>query len=54
MVTVIKKSASKLAINQLLGKLLPKKGLNAKKYCGVLKLKSNPLTIQQKLRNEWL
>jgi predicted transcriptional regulator len=23
------------------------------KYCGVIKLKEDPLTIQKKLRNEW-
>ena len=53
MVTVIKKGSSKSAIGQLLQKLKIKKGFNAKKYCGVIKLKSNPLTIQKKLRNEW-
>lgn len=29
------------------------KGVDTKKYCGVLKLKEDPLTIQKKLRDEW-
>lgn len=29
------------------------KGVDTLKYCGVLKLKENPLEIQKKLRNEW-
>jgi hypothetical protein len=53
MVTIIKKGASRLAIMQLLGKLRSKKGINAKKHCGVIKIKGSPLSIQQKLRNEW-
>jgi hypothetical protein len=30
-----------------------RKKLNAKKYCGVIRLKEDPLTIQKKLRDEW-
>ncbi len=29
------------------------KGLDAKKYCGKLKIKEDPLKIQKRLRNEW-
>ena len=29
------------------------KGVDTLKYCGVLKLKEDPLTIQKKLRDEW-
>jgi hypothetical protein len=29
------------------------KGVNTLKYCGVLKLKEDPLVIQKKLRDEW-
>ena len=29
------------------------KGVNTLKYCGVLNLKEDPLTIQKKLRDEW-
>jgi hypothetical protein len=30
-----------------------KKGLDAKKYSGLIKLKVNPLTIQKSMRDEW-
>jgi hypothetical protein len=30
-----------------------KKGFDAKKYCGVIKLKESPMTIQNRLRDEW-
>ncbi len=53
MVTVIKKGSSKSVIIHLLQKLKIKQGFNAKKYCGVIKLKSSPLIIQKRLRNEW-
>ncbi len=53
MVIVIKKGSSKATILELLDKLRNKKGFNAKKHCGVIKLKSDPLTIQKKLRDEW-
>ena len=29
------------------------KYLKASKYCGILKLKSDPMKIQKNLRNEW-
>lgn len=29
------------------------KGVDTLKYCGVLKLKEDPLVIQKKLRDEW-
>ena len=29
------------------------KGLDAKKYCGKLKIEENPLKIQERLRDEW-
>jgi hypothetical protein len=54
MVTIIKKGANKLVISQLLGRLRSKKRIDAKKYCGIIKIKGNPLTIQQSLRNEWV
>jgi hypothetical protein len=54
MVTVIKKGSSKSSILRLLNKIQSKRGVNVKKYCGVLKLKTDPLTIQRSLRNEWI
>ena len=53
MVIIIKKNSTKNIILELLNKLRSKKGFNAKKHCGVIKLKSDPLTIQNKMRDEW-
>ncbi|HUZ59613.1 MAG TPA: hypothetical protein VMU83_12600 [Hanamia sp.] len=33
--------------------VLKPKGANTLKYCGIIKLKEDPLLIQKKLRNEW-
>ena len=55
MVLVLEKGATKKQMEQLNKKLshLPvRKKLDAKKYCGVIKLKEDPLAIQKKLRNE--
>lgn len=56
MVTTIKKGASKKEIDSLLeshNKKKKTKGVNVKKYCGVLNLKKDPLELQKELRNEW-
>lgn len=55
MVLVLKKGASKKEIAAIRKKLnrLPDKGVDTKKYCGVIKLKVDPLEIQKKMRNEW-
>lgn len=56
MVLVLNKGASKKEIEDLEEKLNNKKntgGFNAQKYNGVLSLKEDALTIQQKLRDEW-
>jgi hypothetical protein len=53
MVTVIKKGSSKTAIKQLMDRVQVKKGLDAKRYSGVIKLKEHPVTIQKALRDEW-
>ena len=56
MVLILEKGASKKQMEQLDKKLkqLPaRKKIDAKKYCGVIKLKADPLTIQKKLRDEW-
>ena len=41
------------AINEKLRELPAQKTIDAKKYCGVIKLQEDPLIIQQKLRNDW-
>jgi hypothetical protein len=53
MVTVIKQGISKDSIRKLLNKIQIKEGFDAKKYCGTIKLKEQPLTIQKQLRDEW-
>lgn len=55
MVMVLKKGASKEEIAALRKQLkaLPGKGVDTKKYCGVLKLKEDSLVIQKKMRDEW-
>ncbi len=56
MVLVLKKGASKKEIEQInekLGQRALRKTLNTKKYCGVIRLKEDPLAIQKKLRDEW-
>lgn len=56
MVTIVKHGSS----NSLLQKILQKmrnqasgKKLDAKKFCGSIKLKNDPLQIQRTLRDEW-
>jgi hypothetical protein len=56
MVLVLKSGASKQEIeqiNQKLSQMPSRKKLDAKKYCGVIRLKEDPLIIQKKLRDEW-
>lgn len=55
MVVIIKKSTSKKRLKALLKKAKPakRKGLDAKKFSGKLKLKEDPLAVQKRLRAEW-
>ena len=53
MILVLKKGASKKEINQIKKKLLKAKGVNTRIFCGSIKLKEDPLTVQKSLRNEW-
>jgi len=56
MVTVIQKGSSRKAINSLLVKAQKKKvrkGVDVKKYCGLIDLKKDPLSLQKQWRNEW-
>jgi hypothetical protein len=54
MVTIIKNGSSKAQIKQLVGKVqAKKKGLDAKKFSGIIKLKDHPLNIQKSMRDEW-
>lgn len=55
MVTVIKKGTPKEEIDRLLGahSKKSKKGFDAKKFCGILNIKEDPLELQKKWRDEW-
>ncbi len=62
MVVTITSRSTKLEIEVALKKLeqvyqkrvnRKKKVFNALKYCGVIKLKEDPLALQKKWRNEW-
>ena len=56
MVSVLKSGATRDNMNELLKKLEKRKrlkGVDAKKYCGVLKLKEDALELQKSLRDEW-
>ncbi len=55
MVYIIDKKTTKKELELLFPKKRGKKtkGFDAKKFCGILKLKMSPLAIQKKLRNEW-
>ena len=53
MVTVIKKGSDKALLSRLLQEALETKGVDTHKYCGVIKLKEDPLVIQKRMRDEW-
>ena len=56
MVTVLKYGSKKETIKRLLDHLnqhIEDVGIDAYKYCGVLNLKSDPMDIQSRLRDEW-
>ncbi len=53
MVTVIKKGFNKKELEKALTNLKSKKKFDAYKYCGVIKLKEDPLKIQNRMRDEW-
>lgn len=56
MVTIIKKGTSKARIKSLLEhrkKTKTHKKIDLNKYCGILNLKEDALTLQKKWRDEW-
>ena len=53
MVTIIKKGSTQRRINQALKKIRMQKGLDAFKFCGVIRLHEDALSIQKKMRDEW-
>ena len=53
MVLVLKKGATKKEMLTLEKKLEKPRGIDTRKYCGVIKLKNDPLEIQKQMRDEW-
>jgi len=56
MVTTLKKGSSRSRISKLLEKIKqtkPLRGIDAYKYCGLIKLEEDPKIIQRKMRDEW-
>ena len=53
MTVVIKKSMDKETARKIIATLSKSKRFDAKKHCGVIKLKASPLDIQKKMRDEW-
>ena len=55
MVLVLKEGATKKEMDDISEKLSKKikviKGVDTKKFCGVIKLKEDPLAIQKKMRD---
>lgn len=53
MVTVIKKGSNKISSSREFENALHTKGVDTRKYCGIIKLKEDPLIIQRRMRDEW-
>ncbi|MEM8900842.1 MAG: hypothetical protein AAGC85_22200 [Bacteroidota bacterium] len=53
MTIVIKKGSSPKEISEKLKKIPNRRVFDAKKYCGVVNLKSDPLAFQKEIRNDW-
>jgi len=53
MVTVIKKGLDIKKLAKLLDKAMKFEGVDTHKFCGQIKVKEDPLTIQKRMRNEW-
>jgi len=55
MVTTLKYGSQKGSLSRLLTRMSKKsgKGINVRKYSGILKLKEDPMKNQKELRNEW-
>jgi hypothetical protein len=51
-ILVLRKGATRKEMNSIYKKLGNSVGVNTKKYCGMIKLNEEPLTIQKRMRNE--
>ena len=54
MVTIIKKGTNKKELEKAFSNLKKsERKFDAYKYCGTIKLKRDPLEIQERMRDEW-
>ncbi len=56
MITILKSGMTKKNIQLLLKRIRDsrsRKGIDAYKYCGTIKLQADAMIIQKELRNEW-
>lgn len=56
MITVLKSGADKHSVQNVLKKIIEhpsKKGIDAFKYCRVVRFKKDGLTLQKQWRDEW-
>ncbi len=56
MVQILKHGSDPQVIYEILdriSKMKVSKPINAKKYCGILKLDEKPILMQRKMRDEW-
>jgi hypothetical protein len=56
MVTIIQKGTSKEKIQSILAqrnKRRGRKGVDVMKYCGLIQLKEDPVSLQKRWRDEW-
>ena len=53
MVLVLKGNKDIKKLKEILADRQVKKGFDAKKFCGILKVEEDALAIQKRLRDEW-
>jgi hypothetical protein len=53
MATIIKRKSQKRTLSKKFNKSIESKGVDTRKYCGVIKLDRDALEIQKELRDEW-
>jgi hypothetical protein len=53
MAIIIRKKSDAKSISRKFKRAITTKGVDTKKYCGVIKLTRDPLAIQKELRDEW-
>ena len=50
---ILKQNEKINTAREKMNKLAAGRGLDAKKYCGKVKLKEDPVNYQKRIRNEW-